>query len=105
MRVGGAPRDIVVVQVTVRLCDPQLADEDGGCGDGNSLEWPAEVGFFERWDDPPFSIILGQVGFFDEFTVVMSRFSQVAVLEPREFLDDRYGDLVNEWPDDAARSW
>ncbi|HEX2040070.1 MAG TPA: hypothetical protein VHF47_10110 [Acidimicrobiales bacterium] len=105
VRVGGAPRDILVLDVTVRLCDPQLADQDGGCDEDNSLEWSAEVGFFERWDDPPFSIILGQVGFFSEFTVILSRFSQVAVLERRDFLDAHYGELIDAWPESASRGW
>ncbi len=93
LRIGGAVREISLVDATVRLCDPTLKDVDGGCEQENALEWLAEVGFFEKWDDPPFSLILGQIGFFDRFTVVMSRFAQGLVLEPLELFDERYGPL------------
>lgn len=93
VRVGGAPRDIAVVDATIRLCDPSLKDAEGGCAQSNAFEWEAEVGFFEKWDDPPFSLILGQIGFYDRFTVVMSRFAQGLALEPLEEFDRRYGPL------------
>ena len=91
LRVGGASRDISVVDTTIRLCDPDLSEVDGGCEGGNALEWQAEVGFFEKWDDPPFSLILGQVGFFDHFTVVASRFAQGLAIEPIDKFDAWYG--------------
>lgn len=93
VRVGGAAREISVVSTTIRLCDPSLSDVDGGCEGANALEWEAEVGFFERWDDPPFSLILGQVGFFDQFTVVLSRFAQGVAIERLDSFDERYGPL------------
>ena len=93
VRVGGAPREISVVDATIRLCDPTFAAVDGGCERSNSVEWQAEVGFFKRWDDPPFSLILGQVGFFDHFTVVVNRFAQALALEPLERFDEWYGPL------------
>jgi hypothetical protein len=92
VRVGGAPREISVVDTTIRLCDP-LAVVDAGCEEAVSLEWQAEVGFFKKWDDPPFSLILGQVGFFDHFTVVVNRFARGLAIEPLERFDEWYGPL------------
>jgi hypothetical protein len=84
VRVGGAVRDISVLETALRLCDPALKDADGGCEEDNALTWQADVGFFTAWHDPPFTVILGQVGFFDMFAVTMSRFSQVAVIQERD---------------------
>jgi hypothetical protein len=43
---------------------------------------------------PPWLMVLGQAGFFDRFTVVMSRLSQALAIEDQEPFDRRYGDLV-----------
>ena len=41
--------------------------------DGNEhVSWTTTVGFVEPWD-ARFAIVLGQIGFFDEFTVSMNR--------------------------------
>lgn len=89
LRIGGGLREVDVCDVELRLCDPQLVDADGGCEAGNSMTWSAEVGFFRSWEDPPFLVILGQVGFFDQFTVSMSRLTQGVVLDDRDHLDAR----------------
>jgi hypothetical protein len=54
------------------------------------LEWQAPVGFFTQWE-PPWGLLLGQVGFFDRFTVTMSRLSQALALEAAEEFDHRFG--------------
>lgn len=59
LQVGGAAREIWVVDATLRLCDPALSEVDGGCESNNAIEWHTEVGFFERWHEPPFPMILG----------------------------------------------
>ena len=87
LRIGGGLRDVDVCDVELRLCDPGLADADGGCEASNSITWPAEVGFFRSWEDPPFLIILGQVGFFNQFTILMSRLTQGIIVEERDHLD------------------
>jgi hypothetical protein len=55
------------------------------------VEWQAEVGFFSQWNSAPWQVLLGRVGFFDQFTVTFSRHAlQLAVEEPAAF-DRRYG--------------
>ncbi len=68
-----------------------------------SLRWTAEVGFFEQWDDPPFSVILGRTGVFDQITVVMSRHTQATVIESQGYLDATYGVTMSPYPHDPPR--
>lgn len=37
------------------------------------------------------ALLLGQRGFFDQFTVTLSRFAQAFAIEPIETFDDRFG--------------
>jgi hypothetical protein len=66
--------------VTLRLRQPSGRDV---------VEWRTEVGFFTRWE-PPYGLVLGQVGFFDNFTVTMSRFSQALAVEALDQFDRRF---------------
>ena len=68
------------VPVTLLL----LRDQDGG----DFVEWQTEVGFIEPWD-AEFFVILGQIGFFDQFTVSMSRRSLKVHIEPEDALHRR----------------
>jgi hypothetical protein len=56
---------------------------------GQGVEWQTEVGFFTKWE-PPYGLVLGQVGFFNYFTVTMSRFSQALAVEALEQFDQRF---------------
>ncbi len=91
VQVGGKPRGIRLVQTTVRLCPPTYNAGGHPCDEGHSLSWVAEVGFFTNWEAPPWLLILGQIGFFDQFTVVMNRYAQAVAIEPLHFFDDTYG--------------
>ena len=55
------------------------------------MEWQAEVGFLSGWTVAPWQVILGQVGFFDQFTVTFSRHALQLAIEPAEAFDERYG--------------
>jgi len=90
LQVGGGHRSIWVVDANLQLCDPELARDGRECEPENSYDFKAEVGFFEHWNDPPFLVILGQVGFFNRFTVSLSRFSQVIVVDDQDSLDRRF---------------
>jgi hypothetical protein len=62
--IGGRAVEATFVQVELRLHQAH---------DGNDyIAWYADVGFLEPWD-AQFYLILGQVGFFDQFTVTMNR--------------------------------
>jgi hypothetical protein len=54
------------------------------------VEWQAEVGFLQQWR-PTWPMLVGQVGFFDQFTVTMSRFALQTAVEPADVFDARYG--------------
>lgn len=92
VQVGGQGRPIRVLEATLRLCAP-TAPEGHECDGRDSLTWTAEVGFFESWEAPPWLLILGQIGFFDHFTVTLSRFAQAVAVEPRDRFDQRFGDI------------
>lgn len=54
------------------------------------MEWQAEVGFFSEWTSAPWQVLLGQVGFFDQFTVTFSRGALQLAIERAEAFDERY---------------
>lgn len=62
LRIGGAPRTTVFGEVILRLYEHLSVDEPP------LVQWSAEVGFFKQWE-PPWAVLLGQRGFFDQFTV------------------------------------
>ena len=47
------------------------------------LEWRAQVGFIGGWHSYS-SVLLGSVGFLDQWTVTASRFAQAVAIEPRD---------------------
>jgi hypothetical protein len=59
------------------------------------FSWQTEVGFFDTWE-PPRPVLLGQVGFFDHFTVSMSHSAQALAVEPWNEFDQRFGALMRE---------
>lgn len=84
LHIGGAPRKTVFGEVTLRLYEHVRSVDEPPLA-----EWTAEVGFFKRWE-PPWGVVLGQRGFFDRFTVTMSRFAMALALEDRDAFDARY---------------
>lgn len=52
--------------------------------------WEAPVGFVDGWHSFGL-VLLGNVGFLDQFTVTASRFSQAVAVEDRDRFDDRFG--------------
>ena len=96
IRIAGAPRRVRFADVSLRLCSP--AARFGDPAPEIVAEWQTQVGFFLDWSDPPWTVILGQCGFFDEFTVVMSRLSQRLTIESATFHDECYppGSMAQE---------
>jgi hypothetical protein len=82
LKIGGETRLVHPADVTLRL-----APEPGMPG----VEWQAEVGFFSEWTSAPWQVILGQVGFFDQFTVTFGRQALQLAIEEVEAFDQRYG--------------
>ena len=81
--IGGTIVKVRFADLAVRLLAPGGTDEQ-------YVEWSAEVGFVDRWR-PTFTVVLGQNGFFDQFTVTMSHFAFQTAIEPREQFDARFG--------------
>lgn len=81
LKIGGEKRLVHPADVTLRL-----APEPGMPG----VEWQAEVGFFSEWTSAPWQVILGQVGFFDQFTITFSRHGLLLAVEDVESFDRRY---------------
>lgn len=81
--IGGQAIEARFAELTLRLHAPDSPR-------ATSIEWRADVGFVPRWD-PPFSVLLGQVGFLDTFTVTMSRMAGTLAIEDPEVFDERFG--------------
>jgi hypothetical protein len=81
LKIGGETRLDHPADVTLRL-----APEPGLPG----WEWQAEVGFFSEWTSAPWQVLLGQVGFFDQFTVIFNRSTLQLAVEHPEGFDRRY---------------
>ena len=82
LKVGGETRLVHPADVTLRL-----APKPGQPG----VEWQSEVGFFSEWTSAPWQVLLGQVGFFDQFTVTFSRLALQLAVEEAHAFDRRYG--------------
>jgi hypothetical protein len=86
--IGGRARRVQFADVQLRV-SPYLVDP------GTAFhEWSAHVGFFvDQWE-APWSLLLGQRGFFDEFTVTMSRLTQAIAIEARGVFDQRFASEI-----------
>ena len=83
LRIGGENPEVKFVDVRVRLLHPEGDDDD-------FIEWSTEVGFPERWR-APWPVLLGQHGFFDQFTISMHRSAALTVVEEWGAFDARFG--------------
>jgi hypothetical protein len=81
LKIGGEIRMVQPAEVTLRL-----SPEPGLPG----MEWRAEVGFFSEWTSAPWQVLLGQVGFFNQFTVTFSRHALQLAVEDVETFDERF---------------
>lgn len=89
IQIGGNVRRVRFADVTVYLAPP--GTEPGETPSSPGLEWQTQVGFFMDWSDPPWMVVLGQCGFFDQFTITMNRQSNQVALDRREEFDERFG--------------
>jgi hypothetical protein len=81
--VGGGKRRVQFCDLTLRLsCPDEGAEPD--------VEWQAEVGVLVDAWEPPFPAVLGQLGFFDKFTVTLHRGVPAIVVEDWAAFDKRF---------------
>jgi hypothetical protein len=86
--IGGGVHRVSFAEVEVELFEDLVG------GDPEPVTaWQAEVGFFNSWE-PPWMVILGGRGFFDQFTVTMHRAVPAMAVEPYEAFDERFGTLI-----------
>lgn len=88
--IGGAPRRVRFADVEVEIFRDLLSDPED-CLDS----WTARVGFFDTWE-PPWGVVLGQVGFFDRFTVTFGRNVPAFAVGPWNEFDGRFGLQIEE---------
>jgi hypothetical protein len=81
--IGGENLLVNFVDVRIRLLHP-------GGDDEHFIEWETEVGFLDHWR-PPWPMLLGQHGFFNQFTVSMHRSAELTVIEEWDAFDQRFG--------------
>jgi hypothetical protein len=89
-RIGGATRPVRFADVTVHLAPPDIEVDAGGFERDRTHSWQAHVAFFETWENPPGSVVLGQIGFLNQFTVTMNRLSQAFAITDVNDFDQRY---------------
>ena len=75
--------EVRFADLTIRLHPPDGDDDE-------YVEWEAEVGFVHHWR-PTWPILVGQVGFFDKFTVTMSRLAQHVAIQAGDEFDSHFG--------------
>jgi hypothetical protein len=103
LKIGGAQRRVRFADVTLQLIPPGTSLFEGGYLPDESLEWHAQVGFFTQWGSPPWSLVLGQLEFFDQFTVTLNRESQALAITDVTDFDERYPTPPADPPPPAAR--
>ncbi len=81
----------------VRFADVALRVSPFGLDPGAVFhEWTSRIGFFvDQWQ-PPWSLLLGHRGFFDEFTVTVSRLAQALAIEQSAVFEGRFAAEVAE---------
>lgn len=80
--VGGQVAEVTFAEVELRLHSPDALHE--------SISWRADVGFVPNWQ-APFSLVLGQVGFLDRFTLTCHRGAAMLAIEDWDAFDSRFG--------------
>jgi hypothetical protein len=66
LKVAGRSNNVKFVTGRLELSHPRGTA-------GAPVQWEAQIGFFEKWPSPSWGAVLGQTGFFDRFTITMSR--------------------------------
>lgn len=101
--IGGAPRQVRFADVTVRLFPPGTGIAEGGYQPETAREWQTQVGFFTEWVSPPWNVVFGQVGFFDQFTVSFCRESQALAVTHLADFDTKFPQAPADPPPGAPR--
>ena len=80
--IGGQVVEVAFAEVELRLHAPHDIAE--------VVSWRTDVGFVPDWR-APFPLVLGQIGFLDQFTVTFHRGAAALAIEAWEAFDARFG--------------
>jgi hypothetical protein len=80
-----------VLETRYKTIDLRLYPSDGA--KDSYIQWQAQVGFVKGWHSDGL-VLLGSVGFLDQFTVSASRFAQAVAVEDRDAFDERFGTVL-----------
>lgn len=97
MGIGGGPRTAAFATVHVELLERPF-----DAAAQVVAEWDARVGFLTSWE-PAWSVVMGQRGFFDQFTVTMHRSAHCMIVETWNAFDERFGIQIEESRVDQPR--
>jgi len=92
--IGGRTRTIRFTDVGLALVPPDPESF-------HRYEWRAEVGIIVSQWEPPWPILLGQVGFYDTFTVTMNRTARGLAVDAME----RWDAMFPAPPAEATEPW
>lgn len=81
-----------VLETRYKTIDLRLYPSDGA--EDAYIQWQTQVGFVKGWHSDGL-VLLGSIGFLDQFTVTASRFAQAVALEDRDALDERFGTVLS----------
>lgn len=84
--IGGENMRVRFADVRLQLGPPDRPEAEWA-------QWDAAVGFVDHWR-ASWPVVLGQRGFFDQFTVTMNRVAQAAALTQVEDFDSRFAAVV-----------
>lgn len=79
--IGGQTAEVTFAEVELRLLPPDAAPD--------FVSWRCDVGFVPDWR-APFAMVLGQVGFLDQFTVTFHRGAAMLAIEDWAMFDQRF---------------
>jgi hypothetical protein len=82
-----------VLETRYKTIELRLYPSDGA--EDSYIQWQAKVGFVKGWHSDGL-VLLGSIGFLDQFTVTASRFAQAVAVEDRDTLDERFGTVLSE---------
>ncbi len=95
---GGGNRRVRFKTVMIQLYHDVLTTDDRPVA-----EWEADVAFImDNWE-PPWAVLLGRDGFFNQFTVTMQGAVPAMVIEPWETFDGRFGVDIADAPTKQPR--
>jgi len=80
--IGGQTAEVTFAEVELRLYAPDVGE--------SFVSWRCDVGFVPGWQ-APFALVLGQVGFLDQFTVTSHRGAATLAVDDWTTFDQRFG--------------